>query len=200
LNTGWKINDVAVLAENPWARAEIRTLQHATGPTLPDFLVYSLKDFVQVVGITPAGHIVLVKEDRKVGGWSVEAIAGDIQDNESPVAAASREWSEETDFSAGAVVYLGPHQPDTNRGASLSHSNASWTGHLCVAIDLAPEPPRRAASEIIESVVVSFADALNCALHPNKKLPGLNLPILSTGTRLIITSISLRPELYTLIR
>lgn len=199
-NTGWTVTKQQTLITHPRVRFAKCSLEHTTGATLTDFYTYALKNFIQVVGITADGKLVLVREDRKVGGWSVEAIAGDIEEGETPEQAAARELNEETEFCARQIVSLGPIVPDTNRGRSMSPDSKCWTGHLCVGLDLVKSSSHHAESEIIETIEVPFPDALDCALHPPKPLPIIGLPILSNGTQNLIQKIRLTADLYELTR
>jgi 8-oxo-dGTP pyrophosphatase MutT (NUDIX family) len=85
--------------------------------------VIDAPDWVNVVPVTTAGEVVLVRQFR-FGTWanSLEIPGGMIDGDEAPAVAAARELEEETGFRPAAVVPLGVSDPNPALFSNHLHS------------------------------------------------------------------------------
>jgi ADP-ribose pyrophosphatase len=78
-----------------------------------EFVVAHAPDWVNVVAVTPAGRLVLVRQFRfGSNALSLEVPGGVIEAGESPVEAGVRELMEETGYGGGAARLLGSVRPN----------------------------------------------------------------------------------------
>lgn len=79
-----------------------------------DFLVLDSKDWINVVPVTPAGNLVLIRQFRHGTASLVWEIPGGMMDEEdkSPEQAAQRELLEETGYVPEAMAFLGAVHPN----------------------------------------------------------------------------------------
>ncbi|HEY1849183.1 MAG TPA: NUDIX hydrolase [Opitutaceae bacterium] len=78
-----------------------------------EFVVIHSPDWVNVVAVTPVGHVVLVRQFRfGADAISLEVPGGVIEKGEDPVAAGLRELLEETGYGGGNARLLGSVHPN----------------------------------------------------------------------------------------
>jgi 8-oxo-dGTP pyrophosphatase MutT (NUDIX family) len=79
----------------------------ASGRAL-EYFVLELADWVNVVPVTSAQELVMVRQYRHATREvTLEIPAGSVKENEVPADAASRELLEETGYAAGNLIHLG---------------------------------------------------------------------------------------------
>jgi 8-oxo-dGTP pyrophosphatase MutT (NUDIX family) len=87
--------------------------RHPMRCTDREFVVIDAPDWCNVVALTPAGELVLVRQFRfGVGDFSWEIPGGMLDPGEDPVAAAVRELREETGFAGARARLLGTVHPN----------------------------------------------------------------------------------------
>ncbi len=87
--------------------------RHPQRGTEGDFVVVRAADWVNVVALTTAGEIVLVRQFRfGIDEFSLEIPGGIIEAGEDPVAAGLRELQEETGFTGRNAKLLGATHPN----------------------------------------------------------------------------------------
>jgi len=87
--------------------------QHPQQAASREFSVINAPDWVNVVALTPAHELVLVRQFRYgIDDFSLEIPGGMIEPGEDPLAAGLRELQEETGFTAGRARLLGCVHPN----------------------------------------------------------------------------------------
>jgi ADP-ribose pyrophosphatase len=87
-----------------------------------EFVVIHAPDWVNVVALTPSGHIVLVRQFRYgIDEFSLEIPGGVIDAGEDPVSAGLRELREETGFSGAPAKLLGTVRPNPAMQSNRCH-------------------------------------------------------------------------------
>lgn len=113
------------------------------------FLRLLAPDWVNVIAVTVDGRLVLVEQYRHgTDRTTLEIPGGEVDEGETPAAAAARELEEESGFRAGELVELGQVHPNP---AFLS--NTCWT---FLALDcradgvVRPDPTEEIAIHLVE--------------------------------------------------
>lgn len=89
------------------------TFRHPGRDTEKEFTVLQAPDWVNVVAVTPDGHIVLVRQFRfGIDALSLEIPGGVMESGEDPVTAGVRELREETGYTGGSARLLGSVHPN----------------------------------------------------------------------------------------
>lgn len=197
--SSWEVLERRPIGLDPVCRkyvdVEMWKVRKRDGGSPFDYLVMLEPDYVHVLGIAPAGVLLLIVEDKIAGGPNVQAAAGNIHAGESPEDAARREFSEETGYDPERLVSLGPSAPQSHRLASRTSGNdGAKTAHLFVAFGFTVSTAQPEATESMRSVWVPWRIALDAVLN-HTPVPGVGLPILDMGTQRLILTIPSHPEL-----
>lgn len=95
-----------ILFEHALLRAVAFQAETPAGPR--PFLRLELADWANVVAVTPAGQLVLVRQHRwGIGRETLEIPGGIVDPGETPAEAAVRELREETGYGGGTLVPMG---------------------------------------------------------------------------------------------
>lgn len=95
---------------------------HPVRDTEREFVVINPPDWVNVVAITPEGHLVLVKQFRYgTNAFSLEIPGGVMEEGEDPLVAGARELREETGYASPMAGLLGSVHPNPAIQSNRSH-------------------------------------------------------------------------------
>ncbi len=87
--------------------------KHPRRGTERDFVVAHPPDWVNVIALTPDGHLVLVRQFRfGVDDFALEIPGGVIERGEDPLTAGPRELREETGYAGASARLLGTVRPN----------------------------------------------------------------------------------------
>ena len=118
---GWKTEKTEVVHENP-----IFTLKKDTivlpNNRLMTWHYFDAPDFVVVPGLTSDGKIMAIRQFRyMLGKHCIEFAAGAINAGESPEAAATREFEEETGYRPGKIISMGSFYESVSKSRNKVH-------------------------------------------------------------------------------
>lgn len=96
--------------------------QHPQRGKERDFFVINAPDWVNVVALTPEGHLVLVRQFRYgIDDFSLEIPGGVIDAGEDPVVAGVRELREESGYVGASARLLGTVHPNPAMQSNRCH-------------------------------------------------------------------------------
>lgn len=88
-----------------------------------EFYVLECSDWVNVIALTPAGEILLVRQHRAgIDALSLEIPGGLVDPGESPLEAARRELLEETGYAPRRMELLGTIDPNPAIQTNVTHT------------------------------------------------------------------------------
>lgn len=148
-----KLADTTV-AQTPVLDLHRTRFRHPRRKVERDFVVIRPPDWVNVLAVTPDGHLVLVRQFRfGIDGFSLEIPGGCLEAGEDPVAAGLRELREETGYAGGPARLLGSVHPNPaiqgNRSHFLLVENATRTAELEWDADEEIEVTTRPVDEVL---------------------------------------------------
>ena len=112
-----------------------------------------MSDYVSILALTERQEVLLVRQYRPaVESYTLELPSGHVEEGETPMEAARREFTEETGYQAANVELLGCLLPDTGR-----LSNRMW---CYFASGATPRCPAPVIEPGIELVVCSQSDLM----------------------------------------
>jgi len=107
----WRVIKQEIKFDHPWVRMVVETLER-DGETRPYYYLESPLDSVATVGVTEDRQVVLTHQYRHPVGASITDLPGGrIEPGEDPLAAARREFEEETGYHPRQLLPLGRLNP-----------------------------------------------------------------------------------------
>ena len=99
----WETLSSRYLIQRPWLTARVDTVRLPNGVINPEHYVLEYPDWVNVIAVTTAGMMVMVRQYRHAfDEVMVELCAGVSEDGETPEQSARRELLEETGYGGGS--------------------------------------------------------------------------------------------------
>ena len=118
----WKVISTTDLFKTPFFRMRTDSLLLPNNKTMPHYYTFDYKDWVNIVPITKAGEVVLIRQYRhSVGDEMIEIPGGSIE-GEPALDAGVRELAEETGYVPETVELLGWQHPNP-----ALQSNKLWS-------------------------------------------------------------------------
>lgn len=109
----WERQDRRLLASTRILELHSVQFRHPVRGTKREFVVIDAPDWVNVIALTPDGHLVLVRQFRYgIDAFSLEIPGGVIERGEDPVVAGVRELREETGCAGSSARLLGSVHPN----------------------------------------------------------------------------------------
>ncbi len=123
--------------------------RHPVRRTEREFIVVDAPDWVNVIALTPQGHLVLVRQFRYgIDAFSLEIPGGVIEQGADPVAAGMRDLREETGSAGGTARLLGSVHPNPAIQSNCCHlvlveaavraGDTAWDHDEEIAVSTAP--------------------------------------------------------------
>jgi len=98
----WKVLSSEYLSRKPWHTVRLERVELPSGAVIAEYWVNEYLPWVNVVAVTPADEVVLIRQYRHgLGQVHFELPAGTTDPGESLEAAARRELLEETGYGGG---------------------------------------------------------------------------------------------------
>lgn len=173
-------------ASNRFLRVAERVVTWGEDAQEHSFVVSHDPDYIQIVGITQEGQVVLIVQDHIAEGLSCQLIAGNTRGCATPEEAAKKELGEEGGWRAKTWVRLGEHVPQTDRIISATEgTDGAKRCTMFLALGLEPTAQKLEPTEKIQVRLVSPESAFTSALT-GSPVPGIGLPIMDCGSRLAL--------------
>jgi 8-oxo-dGTP pyrophosphatase MutT (NUDIX family) len=133
----WRYHGTRTLLRDRWIHLRADVWETSRGRLLDPWYMLDWRDWVHVVALTPAAELVLVRQFRPGADAAVLELPGGIMEpNETdPVAAAAREFREETGYDAPAYQAVAALSPEP--------AHATNRVHFVLAEGAVPATPQR---------------------------------------------------------
>ncbi len=119
----WKLLSSEYLYKRPWLTARRDKVQLPDGRIYDEYYVLEYPTWVNVIAVTDTDEMVLVRQYRHgIGRTCFEIVAGVVEKDEEPLAAAKRELMEETGFGGGGWTELMQLSGNASAMNNISHS------------------------------------------------------------------------------
>lgn len=118
----WEVVRTATVLANKWLQVRQDTCRLPDGTVIDDYFVVEKPDIVTIFPLTPSGEVVLVRQYKHgVQDVLLELPGGYINEGESPMQAAAREFVEETGYTAERLKQVGTLANDPSSMTNLIH-------------------------------------------------------------------------------
>lgn len=111
-----------LLDRSPWLVVEDHRVRSPSGKVIPNWTWVVVRSFINVVAVTPAGRLVMLRQAKYASkGKSLATVGGCVEREEEPLETAKRELLEEAGYQSDRWVPLGDYAVDANRGCGSCH-------------------------------------------------------------------------------
>ena len=119
----WKIlSRETILNHSKYLAVENHTVELPDGKVIEDWPWVISPDYVNVLAMTEKNEFLCFRQTKySVDGTSLAPVGGYLEPGEDMLAAAKREFLEETGYEAPEWIHLGDYIVDGNRGAGKAH-------------------------------------------------------------------------------
>ncbi len=162
----WTTLESRYIIQRPWLTARVDKVQLPDGRINPEHYVLEYPEWVNVIAVTTAGQMVLVRQYRHaIDEVLLELCAGVCEAGETPEQAARRELLEETGFAGGSwreIMTIGQNPSICD---NITHC------FLAEGVERVAEQSLDESEDI--EVVIMSRDAVRAMLDRNEMLQAL---------------------------
>ena len=156
-NGPWTIKETGKRFENDFFTVYLDKVIRPDGKD-GEYATIDLKDGVSILPIDDEGFVYITKQFKYAAGrYSLEVIAGAVEDGEEPSKSALREAEEEAGVKAEEIIELGAIDIDT--------SIIKCRSHLFLAKNLSFTEPHSEGTEEIKTVKMKLEEAVEKVLN-----------------------------------
>jgi len=115
----WIVEKQEVAFKHPFMQVTVQQVRLPDNRVIPDWPIVSLRNYINVIALNPAGEFLILKSYKHgIGRSNWQVLGGYIDPGEDALSAAKREMLEETGMVSDSWLELGTWIVDANRRAS----------------------------------------------------------------------------------